>query len=152
MEVKRVRIGSLTPMPGNPKNHPPEQIDKLVKSLTEFGWTNPILITADNMIVAGHARHEAAVKAGLKTVPVIVLPFDGDKAKLYCIADNKLSESSWSFTGLADLLGSLDTGESDLTLSGFDMGELEDLATFVGEPQEDKEPSLTKRPECGHEF
>jgi len=105
MEVKQVDIDRLKPFPGNPKTHSSEQIDRIVKSFGEFGWTNPILATRDNMIVAGHARVEAARKAGIKKVPVIYLPFGGKKAYAYAVADNKLAElATWDFTKLADLL------------------------------------------------
>lgn len=69
MEIKTVEIGKLKPFAGNPKKHPPEQIDKIIKSMGEFGWTNPVLVTKDNMVVAGHARIEAAKKAGIEKVP-----------------------------------------------------------------------------------
>jgi len=137
MEIKTVDIGKLSPFEGNPKRHPKEQIDKIVRSFSEFGWTNPLLVTKDNMIVAGHARVEAARKAGIKKVPVIYLPFDGKKALAYAVADNKLAElAEWDFTKMADLMTELDDGEFDLELTGFDMSEIEEIMNWTPEEEE----------------
>ncbi len=141
MKVEQVDINKLRPFPGNPKRHPEKQIEKLVRSLKEFGWTNPILATKDNMIVAGHARIEAAKKAGIKKVPVIYLPFDGKKALAYNLADNRLAElAEWDFTKMADLLVELDDGEFDLELTGFDMKEIEEIMSWTPEEVKEEEP------------
>ena len=47
MEIKTVKINELKPHPKNPRVHPDSAIDKLVRSIKEFGWTNPILVSAD---------------------------------------------------------------------------------------------------------
>ena len=159
MEVKRIPTKELKPFAGNPRTHSPEQIDKIVKSFGEFGWTSPILITKGNMVVAGHARLEAAKKAGIKEVPVIVLPFDGEKARAYAIADNKLTlDGDWDFTKLADLLTELDTGEMDLSLTGFDEKELQEVMDWTPDLKNDEkevdENIETKNqcPKCGYEW
>jgi len=141
LKVERVDIHKLKPLPGNPKRHPKKQIEKLVHSLKEFGWTNPVLATKDNMIVAGHARVEAAKKAGIKKVPVIYLPFDGKKALAYNLTDNRLAElAEWDFTKMADLLVELDDGEFDLELTGFDMKEIEEIMNWTPEEVKEEEP------------
>ena len=152
MEIKQIPIDTLKPFIGNPRTHSPEQIDKIVKSFGEFGWTNPVLITKSNMVVAGHARLEAAKKAGIKEVPVIVLPFDGEKARAYAIADNKLTlDGDWDFTKLADLLTELDTGEFDLSLTGFDEKELEDIMDWAPDLKDDENiETKNKCPKCGY--
>jgi hypothetical protein len=98
--------------------------------MKEFGFTNPILVSEDGYILAGHARLKAAQKAGLKEVPIIRLPLKGAKAEAYMIADNKLQdETEWDYPTLKDLLQSLDVGELDITITGFDLSEIEDLMT-----------------------
>ena len=130
MEIKTVKISELRPHPKNPRVHPDSAIEKLVRSIKEFGWTNPILVSADGYILAGHARLKAAEKAGIEEVPVIYLPLEGAKAEAYLIADNRLQdETDWDLPKLKDLLLELDTGEFDLELTGFDMDEIEDLTT-----------------------
>ena len=57
MEIKTVKIDTLKPHPMNPRVHPESAIVKLERSITEFGWTTPILATKDGVILAGHARY-----------------------------------------------------------------------------------------------
>ena len=150
MEIKTVKINELKPHPKNPRVHPDSAIDKLVRSIKEFGWTNPILVSKDGYILAGHARLKAAEKAGIQEVPVIYLELEGAKAEAYLIADNRLQdETDWDMPKLKDLLQELDTGEFDLELTGFDMGEIEDLMTqfhVPGEIVEDEAPEPPEEP------
>lgn len=155
MKIKTVDINKLKPFEGNPKIHGESQIQKIVKSIEEFGFTNPVLITKDNMIVAGHARVEAAKKAGMKEVPVIYLPFSGKKAMMYSLADNKLAEAEYDFSKLADLLGDLDDGELDLELTGWDISEIEKLMNWTSEQKIEEKTNRDKKnvcPKCGWVF
>jgi len=148
MEVKTVKISELKPHPKNPRVHPDSAIDKLVRSIKEFGWTNPILVSADGYILAGHARLKAAEKAGIEEVPVIYLPLEGAKAEAYLIADNRLQdETDWDYEKLKDLLQELDTGEFDIELTGFDIDEIEDLITQLHIPEEVTEDEVPEPPE-----
>ena len=150
MEVKTVKISELKPHPKNPRVHPDSAIEKLERSIKEFGWTNPILVSADGYILAGHARLKAAEKAGISEVPVIYLPLEGAKAEAYLIADNRLQdETDWDYEKLKELLKDLDTGELDLELTGFDMDEIEELIAQLhvpGEIVEDEVPEPPKEP------
>ncbi len=128
MEIKTVKISELKPHPNNPRVHPDSAIDKLVKSIKEFGWTNPVLASEEGIVLAGHARVKAAEQAGIEEVPVIFLPLKGTKADAYLVADNRLQqETDWDMPKLRDLLEELDTGEIDMGLTGFDTNELEEL-------------------------
>ena len=148
MEIKTVKISELRPHPKNPRVHPDSAIDKLVRSIKEYGWTNPVLVSADGYVLAGHARLKAAEKAGIEEVPVIYLPLEGAKAEAYLIADNRLQdETDWDYEKLKDLLQELDTGELDLELTGFDMGEIEDLMTQFHVPGEIIEDDVPEPPE-----
>jgi len=148
MEIKTVKVGELKPHPKNPRVHPDSAIEKLERSIKEFGWTNPILVSAEGYLLAGHARLKAAEKAGISEVPVIYLPLEGAKAEAYLIADNRLQdETDWDYEKLKDLLQELDTGELDLELTGFDMGEIEDLMTQFHVPGEIIEDEVPEPPE-----
>src|SRR5690554_6355606 len=128
MEIKTMPISKLKPHPKNPRVHPDSAIEKLERSIKEFGWTNPILVSKEGYILAGHARLKAAEKAGIEEVPVVCLPLEGAKAEAYLIADNRLQdETAWDLPMLKDLLQELDTGEFDIEITGFEMGEIEDL-------------------------
>jgi len=64
-------IESLIPYEHNAKEHTPKQIDNIKKSLTDYGWQNPCLITKDNVLIAGHGRVMAAKELGLTEAPCI---------------------------------------------------------------------------------
>ena len=143
-----MKINELKPHPKNPRVHPDSAIDKLVRSIKEYGWTNPVLVSADGYVLAGHARLKAAEKTGISEVPVIYLPLEGAKAEAYLIADNRLQdETDWDYEKLKKLLQELDTGEIDLELTGFDMDEIEDLMTQFHVPGEIIEDEVPEPPE-----
>ena len=92
MELKIVRwlIDKLIPYARNARTHSPEQIAQVAASITEFGFVNPILVGADNVIIAGHARLLAAKKLGMTEVPVIVLAHLSEaQRRALVIADNR---------------------------------------------------------------
>jgi ParB-like chromosome segregation protein Spo0J len=134
LEIKKVDISSLKPHPKNPRVHPDSLIGKIQSSIKEFGWTSPILVSADGYILAGHARLKAAHKMGLRQVPVICLPLDGVKADAYMIADNKLQEgSSWDYERLAGLLQDLSDGAVNLKTTGFSEAEISSILHEINE-------------------
>ena len=144
LQIVYVPVNQLKPYKGNPRKINEKGIAKLQRSVEEFGFVNPILAQrGTNMIIAGHQRLKAAKAAGLAEVPVVWLDMDDVTAKAYNIADNRLQEESeWDFTPLADLLTELDTGAFDLSLTGFDADELEQMMNYTpaGEVQEDEVP------------
>ena len=78
----------------NARNHPESQIKQIRKSITEFGFNNPILIDEHGEIIAGHGRYIAAKQMGLPTVPTITLSHLNEKQKrAYRLADNKIAEN-----------------------------------------------------------
>ena len=113
----------------NSRTHSDLQIDQIVASITEFGFTNPILADADNTVIAGHGRLLAADKLGITNVPVIVLDGLTDAQKqAYVIADNKLAlNAGWDDELLKLELSALDEVNFDLSLLGFSDGELGDI-------------------------
>jgi ParB-like chromosome segregation protein Spo0J len=67
-------IDRLKPNPDNARTHPEEQVGLLVGSFTIFGITQPFLVDENGTILAGHGKYLAALRMGLKEVPVKVLP------------------------------------------------------------------------------
>lgn len=77
IKVEYVPIDKLIPFAGNPRKITEKGLEKLQRSVEEFGFVNQILAQrGTNMIIAGHQRIKAAREAGLSEVPVIFLDFD----------------------------------------------------------------------------
>src|SRR5262249_39117612 len=85
-------VAQLIPYVNNARTHTSQQVAQIAASIKEFGWTNPILIGSDDVIIAGHARLLAAQKLGMTEVPVIVLGhLTTAQRKALVLADNKLA-------------------------------------------------------------
>lgn len=134
MEIKKADINSLKPHPKNPRVHPDSLISKIERSIKEFGWTSPVLVSRDGYMLAGHARLKAAQKMCLEQVPVIYLPFDGVKAEAYMIADNRLQdETNWDYDKLDSLLQDLNDQVVNLVITGFSESEINLILSGVNE-------------------
>lgn len=122
-------IDRLRPYERNPRTHSPEQIAKIAASLLEFGWTNPILVDGDAGIIAGHGRLLAARELRMTTVPVIELTHLSEaQRRAYVIADNRLAlDAGWDEDLLTEELKALEGLDFNLTLTGFDLDELNGL-------------------------
>jgi len=157
MEIEIAKISDLKPHPKNPRIHPDSALERLAISIKEFGWTNPILVSQEGYVLAGHARLKAAEQAGISEVPIIRLPLKGAKAEAYMIADNRTAElTEWSFPDLKNLLQELDTGAFDIEITGFDLKEIEDLVTQFHVEEDNSEGVISgksnKCPKCGYEW
>jgi DNA modification methylase len=121
-------IHQLKPNPHNARTHSKHQIRQIAESIRVFGFTNPVLVGAENQIVAGHGRVEAAKLLGMEEVPTIRLDqLTRDQIRAYAIADNKLAENAgWDREILAiefqELLA-LDC--LDITVTGFEIPEID---------------------------
>lgn len=130
--MTQIKISALRPYPKNARTHSPKQIRQIAKSIKSFGFTNPVLIDKDNCILAGHGRVEAAKLAGLTEVPAVVIShLTPAQKKAYILADNRLAElSGWDKNILKvelEELQSIEDGDFDLTLTGFDTPEIDVL-------------------------
>jgi ParB-like chromosome segregation protein Spo0J len=160
-EIVMRRVEDLIPYARNSRTHSPEQVAKLAGAIKEFGWTVPVLVDKDGVIVAGHGRVMAARKLGLDVVPTIVLEHLSEAQKrAYVIADNRLAlDAGWDDEMLKVELGEL-TGEGfDLALTGFSEEDLARLFDKVDFPEgtEDEQSDIAKMgnmtcPECGHQW
>lgn len=148
MRVSNIPIDELKPFTKNPKKHPEKQLRMLKKSMQEFGWTNPILVAEDNMVVAGHARLQAATELGFTEVPVIKLDLPYEKAVAYVIADNRLAELAETDTELlASLLQEVvDIPDFDIEAVGFEMQDIDEMMEELN-PKEIIEDDVPEVPE-----
>ena len=129
LKISYVSPDELRPFDGNPRSISDVGLKKLQRSIEEFGFTNPILVQREtNMVIAGHQRLKAAKMAGLARVPVVYLDMDDTTAKAYNVADNRTAqEAEWDNEKLGALFGDLKSAEFDLSLTGFDADELDEL-------------------------
>jgi len=135
IQIERWPVERLIPFARNPRTHSDEQVAQIAASIVEFGWVNPILVGADGVIIAGHARLQAARKLGLTEVPVIVLDHLTEaQRRALVIADNKLAlNAGWDEELLRGLLSELREDEFNLEVLGFSD---EELNALLAEPPE----------------
>lgn len=148
-EIQYCNPEELIPYEKNPRDNR-AALDAIELSIEEYGFTNPILVNEEKVILAGHTRREAAILAGLEKVPYIVV--DGlteAQQKAYRLADNKLSELSiWDEDLLKEELEDLLDEDYDISLTGFSDVDLTDLLKDEEdlediEPEEPKEKKTT---------
>ncbi len=143
--------------PRNPRRHPPAQFRSLVRSIQEFGWTNPILADASGTVIAGAGRLEAAHARRRGTVSVIVINgLTPAQARAYRIADNRIPlDAEWDDGLLAEVLVEIADAGLDLAVIGFTDEELQAVLASIDEPgtaglateePEDAAPSLPAAP------
>ena len=139
LQYELIDVEKLIPYVNNSRTHTDEQIAKVMASIKEFGFLNPILITEDNVITAGHARLLAAQRLGLKQVPCIRENYlTPAQRKAYIIADNRMAmDAGWDEELLRVELESLEDEAFDLSLTGFDEDELADLFKEEHEVEDD---------------
>jgi len=128
-------LDRLMPYARNAKQHGEDQVAKIAASMAEFGWTVPCLVAEDGELIAGHGRVLAARALGLTEAPVIVLGHLSEaQRRAYRIADNKLTElGEWDEAMLSVELQALLAEDFDLSLTGFDDGELDALLNYSGD-------------------
>lgn len=129
LQIEKWPVDRLLPYIRNARTHSDAQVAQIAACIVEFGWTNPILVSADGVIIAGHARLAAARKLGLDEVPVIVLDHLSEtQRRALVLADNRLALSAgWDEEMLRVELESLEEEGFDLDLVGFSDEELEQL-------------------------
>ena len=139
LNVEYRKVETLIPYARNPRTHTEAQIAKIAASIVEYGWTNPVLVDGGNGIIAGHGRLAAARKLGLAEVPVIELAhLSTAQKRAYVIADNRLAlDAGWDEEMLALELAELSEVGYELSLTGFEDGELQDLLASAEEPDAD---------------
>ena len=148
IQVERWPISRLIPRITNPRTHTPEQVAQIAASIREWGWTNPILVGADNDVLAGHARLLAARQLGMSEVPVIQLGHLSEaQRRALVVADNQLAlNAGWDEDALRVELAALQEQDFDVDLLGFDDDELARLLATQdaaeGLTDEDAVPAL----------
>ena len=95
MEIEYVKLKDLIPYENNAKLHPKKQVNRIIKSIEEFGFNDPIAIDENNMIIEGHGRYLALKKLDYKEVPCIrLIGLTEEQKKAYILVHNKLNMST----------------------------------------------------------
>jgi DNA modification methylase len=147
LQIQRWPLDRLIPYARNPRTHTEEQVAQIAASIAEFGFVNPVLVGADGVIIAGHARVMAARKLGMGEVPVIVLDHLSEaQRRALVIADNRLAQNAgWDEEMLRVELEALREDDFNLDLLGFEDAEIETLLAqpdeaFTGNTDDDAVP------------
>ena len=129
MAIEPMQVGNLRPYAKNARTHSKKQIKQIARSIERFGFTNPVLISDENEIIAGHGRVEAAKLLGIETVLTLRLSHLTEaQRRAYVIADNKLAQNAgWDRDVLAIELQALIDVEFDIELTGFSLAEVDIL-------------------------
>ena len=161
-QIEYVATATLIPYARNARTHSEQQVAQIAGSIQEFGFNNPVLIDAENGIIAGHGRVMAANLLKLETVPCIRLAHLSDAQKrAFILADNRIAlNSGWDTEMLANELSDLHADDVDLGLLGFDadeLGKLMGVSPDFEPGTEDEQGRLDEKakttcPNCKHEF
>lgn len=142
-------VAALRPHENNPRKHSAKQIRQIEASIRKFGFLNPVLVDAEDRIIAGHGRVAAARAMGLASVPVLAIDGMSEaERRAYVIADNRLAElAGWDEDLLRlELGGILDLQpDFDLDVTGFVSGELEALLAAGDDAVEECEAPAVDR-------
>lgn len=128
MQIELRAIDQVKPYPGNPRQND-EAVDAVAASLKEFGFRQPIVVDTEGVIIVGHTRYKAALKLGLKQIPVhVATDLSAPQVKAYRIADNATNEiAEWDYELLPIELTGLQEMNFDLGVLGFGSEELSRL-------------------------
>ena len=145
--IKNIPLKDIKPYSNNPRKK--QNITKVVNSIKEFGFQQPIVVDKKNIIIVGHSRYEAGKELGLDKVPVIIADLSPVKAKAYRIADNRINQDSeWDFSKLKLEFKDISKLDFNLDSLGFEKNELDDLIIdeVKGFTDDDAVPELPKEP------
>jgi DNA modification methylase len=124
----------MIPYANNPRLHSEADLEKIAASIRKWGWTNPVLVDEQGVLIAGHGRVAAAARLGLKSIPVIVAHgWSEEEKQAYRLADNELAaRANWDSDLLGSELRDLKFGGFDLDLIGFEPDRLDEILAGLG--------------------
>ncbi len=145
MIANEVDIEKIIPYEKNPRKNK-KAVDAVANSIKEFGFQNPIIVDKDMVIISGHTRRLAAIKLGLKTVPVVVADdLTEEQVRAFRLADNRVASfSGWDDKKLKQEIGEIN--KIDLSDFGFKRDKLDDIF------REKSSVNVHVCPKCGHEW
>jgi DNA modification methylase len=134
MIIRKVPVTDINPAEYNPRKDlkPGDPAyEKLKRSMIEFGYVEPIIWNEETgNIVGGHQRYKVLVAEGNTEVECVIVKMSAEREKALNVALNKVT-GDWEFEALAELIKDLEAQDFDVTLTGFDAAEIEDLFSQV---------------------
>jgi len=150
MELQTRKVSDLIPYINNSRTHSEEQINQIISSIKEFGFTNPILLEEENGIIAGHGRLMAVKKMGWTEVPCVTIKgLTKTQIKALNIADNQIAlNAGWDLDKLKLEIKGLDEDSFNLDILGFNKNQIDDFLfeETVGLTDEEEVPEAPKEP------
>ena len=146
IEITSQEIKKINLAPYNPRKMNENEMKKLIDSLNEFGFIDPVIVNKNNTLIGGHQRIEAWKRLGNKKVPCIYVDLSLRKEKALNLALNKIS-GDWDTNKLSSILKEINIDEDiDVGITGFDedelnklIGENKELELVMGENEDDDE-------------
>src|SRR5262249_2134650 len=128
------RLADIKPYHNNPRLND-AAVDTVAASIKEFGFRQPIVIDEEGVIIVGHTRYKAALKLGMKKVPVdVARGRTPEQVKAYRVTDNQTNRlSEWDYALLVTELTDLQRVDFDLSVIGFSPTDLESLLGGITE-------------------
>ncbi|MBM7676121.1 DNA modification methylase [Gracilibacillus alcaliphilus] len=129
MKFEKLAIDELVPASYNPRKKlkpGDSEFEKIKNSIQEFGYVDPIIVNSDKTVIGGHQRLIVLKTLGYKEIDCVIVDIDKTKEKALNIALNKIS-GEWNKELLADLIQDLHSVEYDVSFTGFDPPEIEQL-------------------------
>jgi DNA modification methylase len=150
MKIEIVDINTIKPYENNPRKLKDSAIEKVAKSIKEFGFRQPIVVDKEKIIVVGHTRYRASKKLGLTNVPITIADnLTPEQINAYRIADNRTNEEAeWDIELLKSELKDLQLKDFDLDLTAFNEDELNNFLfdEKEGLTDEDAVPETPEEP------
>jgi ParB-like chromosome segregation protein Spo0J len=132
--IRLVPIEDIHPYALNAKKHEPAEVAKLAKAIATFGWTQPIIVDKDMVIIAGHGRRLAGLHLGYAKVPVIVRDdLTKDEADALRLADNRVTGTDYDMAMIQEELQRLSETTIDMSALGFDEKEIDFSTADLGD-------------------
>ena len=142
LKIEHISPSALIPYEGNPRIHTEAQIAKLKASIQEYGIVLPVLVDAENVIIAGHAIVQACQQLAIAEIPCVrAVHLTEAQKRAYILADNRLAEdSSWDRAMLkTEMLKLRDDYGLELEHTGFERREILRLRMDVAEAPKDED-------------
>ena len=133
MEFKKIKISELIPASYNPRKKlkpGDREYEKIKNSILEFGYVDPVIVNKDLTVIGGHQRITVLKELGYEEIDCVVIDIDKTKEKALNVALNKIT-GEWNKELLVDLIKDLQNSDFDITFTGFEPPEIEQLFNTV---------------------